>query len=72
MPQNVIFARYLKFALFLQRGRRPLYLAVEGGHTGTVGVLLDFMHSVDTRVSGIFTPCWRSNAKFMQLRRAPN
>jgi len=31
-----------------------LYLAVLGGHTGTVGVLIDFMHSVDTKSRDAF------------------
>jgi hypothetical protein len=36
---------------FLQNGENCLYVAVDGGHTGTVGVLLDYMQSVDNRVS---------------------
>ena len=38
-------------ANLFQRQRTPLYVAVEGGHVQTVGVLLDYMHSLDKRVS---------------------
>lgn len=36
--------------MILQHGRNALYVAVDHGNTGTVGILLDYMHSVDTKV----------------------
>ena len=40
----------LPFIFCCQKGRTALVMAVEGGHVSSVGVLLDFMHSVDNRV----------------------
>jgi len=35
----------------LQRGESALYVAVDNGHVGVVALLLDFMQTVDCKVT---------------------